>query len=36
MAHPPVGPSGGVAQVNATTPFHGPVQYHDFPNYQGG
>ena len=36
MAHPPVGASGGVLQVNATMPFHGPIQYHAFPNHQGG
>jgi hypothetical protein len=33
---PLVGPSGGVMQVATTTPFHGPVQYHAFPNHQGG
>jgi hypothetical protein len=32
---PLVGPSGGVAQVTNSTPFHGTVQYHAFPNYQG-
>jgi hypothetical protein len=31
MAPPPVGPVGGVAQVATTTPFHGPIQYHAFP-----
>ena len=27
-------PTGGVAQVATSTPFHGPVQYHAFPNNQ--
>lgn len=31
---PPVRPTGGVAQVATSTPFHGPVQYHAFPNNQ--
>jgi hypothetical protein len=36
MVPPPVGPVGGVAQVVATTLFHGPIQYHSFLNNQGG
>ena len=28
----PVRPSGGVAQVAVADPFHGPTQYHAFPN----
>lgn len=35
MAPPPAGPLGGVAQVTTTAPFHGPIQYHAFPNHQG-
>jgi hypothetical protein len=35
MVPPPIGPSGGVVQVTTTMPFHGPVQYHAFPNHQG-
>jgi hypothetical protein len=36
IAPPLVGTTRGVAQVAATTLFHGHVQYHTFLNNQGG
>jgi UDP-N-acetylmuramoylalanine-D-glutamate ligase len=31
-----VGPTGGFAKTTTTMLFHGAIQYHAFPNNQGG
>jgi hypothetical protein len=36
IAHILVGKMGGVVQVVSTMLFHGPMQYHAFPNNHGG